>query len=129
MYEGGTTNASQTIFESSDPEDLMLHFPQGRTYQFRHGLGTTPTAVNIYVSFCEQLTKCGSADSKTNPNNVSLAAGNEALIEVWNEDMIQIRNDTCENNFYVRVVAIADPDAERSDGGASGAGGVDGVND
>ena len=123
VYKGGRTNAAKTVYESTPADATMLHFPQGRTYQFYHGLGKIPLYVPVYVSFCERLTDCGKTDDKTNPNSLALAAGNLALIEVWNDEMIQIRNDTCENNFYMRVVIMAD----QSDDGAGGAGGDNGA--
>ena len=97
-------------------DEPYLHFPQGRIYQFYHGLKTAPHTVDIFVSFREQLTPGGDTTSKTNPNNVAPSAGNQAVIEVWNDEMIQIRNDTCENNFYVRLVAVADPTFDGSGG-------------
>lgn len=128
VYEGGSTNPSRTIFQSSDFQAPMLHFPQGRIYRFHHGLGAAPVTVNIFVSFCEQLGTCEDSDSKISPDNVALSAGNQSLIEKVDEEMIEIRNDTCENNFYVRVVAIADPDAvaANGEGGGGGQGGGDG---
>ncbi len=118
-YDGGQTNKSRTLYQSSLAGEAYLHFPQGRVYQFHHGLGRAPADVNIFVSFKEQLEKGADPNDKTEPNNVGLAAGNQAVIEVWDEEMIQIRNDTCENNFYVRVVALANPD-EPVSGGAGG---------
>ncbi len=119
LYEGGTTNESRTIFQSSRLGEPYLHFPQGRVYQFHHGLGRPPASIDIFVSFREQLVADGDTDDKTRPNNVAPSAGNQAVIEVWDDEMIQIRNDTCENNFYVRVVALADPDEDIT-GGAGG---------
>ncbi|HXS16711.1 MAG TPA: hypothetical protein VN764_05965 [Polyangiaceae bacterium] len=132
VYEGGTTNASRTIYQSSAVEAPLLHFPQGRVYEFHHGLGAAPVTVDIFVSFCEQLQSCDKTSDKKNPNNVALSAGNQSLIEAWDDEVVVIRNDTCENNFYVRVVALADPDAVEAAGGQGGAsadgqGGADGL--
>lgn len=103
----------------------MLHFPQGRTYTFYHGLGKIPLAAPVYVSFCEQLIPGGNDDCISKSNNVAQASGNLALYEEWDEEKITIRNDTCENNFYMRVVIFADEDATTSnEGGATGEGGT-----
>ncbi len=120
VYEGGTTNPSRTIYQSSAVEAPLLHFPQGRVYEFHHGLGAAPVTVDIFVSFCEQLGTCENSASKVAPDNVSLSAGNQSLIEAWDDEIILIRNDTCENNFYLRVVAIADPDEVEAAGGQGG---------
>lgn len=100
----------------------MLHFPQGRTYDLVHGLGYTPTDVNIFLSFRERLTESGDKDDKTEPNNVAQSAGNQAVIELWNDEVIRVRNDTCAE-FYLRAVVVGDPDlaAQSALGGAAGA--------
>jgi hypothetical protein len=126
VYDGGDTNASRTIFQSSAVEAPLLHFPQGRVYEFHHGLGATPVTVDIFVSFCEQLQSCSKTSDKEKPNNVALSAGNQSLIEAWDDEIIRIRNDTCENNFYVRVVALADPDQVEAAGGQGGDDGLGG---
>lgn len=111
LYEDGHTNASRTMYQSGLPDEEMLHFPRGRIYQFVHGLGTTPASVDVFVSFREQLTDGGDSTDKTAPNNVAPSAGNQAVIEAWDDEVIQVRNDTCEDQFYLRVVAWSDPDA------------------
>jgi len=100
----------------------MLHFPQGRTYDLMHGLGTVPVSVDVFLSFRDRLTSTGSKDDKTQPNNVAESAGNQAVIEVWDEERIRVRNDTCAE-FYLRAVVIADPDlaSMASIGGGAGA--------
>ena len=95
----------------------MLHFPQGRIYRIEHGLGTSPVTVDIFLSFCEQPLSEGCGTDSTQPSNVAPTAGNQALIEVWDEEVLEIRNDTCAE-FYLRVVALADPDASRAAAGA-----------
>lgn len=118
-YDGGVTNQSRSMYQSSEIGSPYLHFPQGRTYQFYHGLGRAPATVNVFTSFCEELE--GEDDNcKSNTRNVAPSAGNLSVIEVWDEEMIQIRNDTCESQLYVRLVAVADPDQEIA-GGAGGA--------
>lgn len=74
--------------------------------------------VEIFVSFCERLEDNEQCPKKRS-RNVALTSGNMSVIEVWNDEMIQIRNDTCENQLYIRAIAEADPD-EAIVGGASG---------
>lgn len=122
VYKGGKTNAARTIYESTPADEPMLHFPQGRTYTFYHGLGKVPYEAPIYVSFCEQPFNDASDKCLSKSNNVAPSAGNLGLFEAWDAEKITIRNDTCENNFYVRIVILADP----SDDGAGGGGGAGG---
>jgi hypothetical protein len=123
-YTGGLLNKSHTIYESSAADSEMLYFPEGRTYDLVHGLSSTPVSVDLYVSFREKLDSSDKPDSKSRPNNLSPSAGNQAVIEVWNDRIIRVRNDTCAE-FYLRVVAISDPDLAPGGGGdVGGAGGA-----
>jgi len=122
-YTAGKSNASKTIFETGEVDEEMLHFPQGRRYKIAHHLGRAPEIVNIYLSFRKELAPLsdpnGDPTDKNQPNNVAPTAGNQAVIEAWDDEFVQIRNDTCAN-FYVRLVAFAAPD----DMGAAGAAGA-----
>lgn len=92
-YDGGTT--ANGVYESSAIDGQYLHFPGGRRYALRHGLGTKPQLVDVYVAFEEYPLK---------QNNISPAAGNQAVIEVVDTEIVQLRNDTCDD-LYLRVVA------------------------
>lgn len=124
-YTDGHTNVSRTVYQTSLPSEEMLHFPQGREYDLVHGLGSVPVSVDLYLSFRETLTSSGDKDDDTEPNNVAPTAGNQAVIEVWTDKFIRVRNDTCAE-FYLRAVITADPDEVPTDGdgGAGGAGGA-----
>jgi hypothetical protein len=63
--------------------------------RFEHGLGTTPEIVNTYVSFERQ------------GSDVTENAGNQGRIKCVDSQEIVIKNDTCEESFYIRVVAYA----------------------
>lgn len=121
-YTDGYTNESRTIYETGAVDAEMLHFPQGRTYELVHGFGYPPKDVNIFLSFRERLTATGDKEDKTEPNNVAQSAGNQAVVELWNDEVIRVRNDTCAE-FYMRAVVIGDPDeaAKTALGGAAGA--------
>jgi hypothetical protein len=109
-FEGGTTSAG--VYQTSAWEGPYLHFPGGRRYQLVHGLGTTPPLVASYVSIAKQPFK---------DNNASENAGNQGVIELVNDEIIQIRNDTCAE-FYLRVVAYAPGAAPPDAGGISDSG-------
>jgi hypothetical protein len=125
-FTSGITNESRTVYQTGAPDDEMLHFPQGRTYNLVHGLGTVPVGIELFVSFREQLERSGDTEDKTEPNNVSPSAGNQTVIQVWDDEFIQVRNDTCAE-LYLRAVIIADPDEVVSGnlGGAAGAPGTE----
>jgi hypothetical protein len=121
-FTSGKVNESRTVYQTGGPGDEMLHFPEGRTYKLVHNLGVTPVSVDLYLSFRERLTSKGGKNDDTQPNNVSPTAGNQAVIEDWNDEFIQVRNDTCAE-FYLRAVVTADPDeAALLDGLGGGAG-------
>jgi hypothetical protein len=116
VYDGGSRDEALTYYESDSWDGRYLRFPPQRTYDFVHGLGRPPTAVMSYVGFSE--TPLG-----TNGNgNVSIAAGNEVIIEWVDDSIIRVRNDTCET-FYLRVVALGPNDAATDiDSNAAGGG-------
>jgi hypothetical protein len=117
-YAGGTHDDALTYYESDSWDGPYLKFPPQRTYDLLHGLGRAPTAVMAYVGFSQ--TPLGTSAN----GNISLAAGNEVIIEWVDDSIIRVRNDTCET-FYLRVVALAPNDVpasspEAGDGGAGG---------
>jgi hypothetical protein len=111
VYEGGSTNASLSYYESDSWDGPYLNFPPQRTYDFHHGLGRRPVAVLSYVGFSESPLGNGNG-------NISEAAGNEVIIEWVDEQVVRVRNDTCET-FYLRLVALAVDDADTASGGAA----------
>jgi hypothetical protein len=119
-YEGGRVLPSGTSYETGAPDELLLPFPAGQTYDLVHGLGVVPTSVQGYVSFAPQLTEDGDPLDHNQPNNVAETAGNQLVIERWDDEIVRVRNDTCAP-FYLRVVLVADPSASVT--GQAGAGG------
>jgi hypothetical protein len=120
VFTDGVVNESRTIYQSTSVDGELLHFPEGRTYDFVHGLGSRPIGFDVYLSFRERLDPDGDPSDETEPNNLSLAAGNQAVIEEWNDEIIRVRNDTCAE-VYIRFVAYADPDAASEFIGTAGA--------
>lgn len=91
-------------YETSAPDEGMLAFRGGRAYEIEHRLGKMPRAALPYLSFV--------AHPKLDPDgpsmdNVALAAGNQALIQGWDERVVIVRNDTCAD-YFLRVVVLAD---------------------
>jgi hypothetical protein len=106
-YNHGKT--SEGYYESSGWNDEWVYFPQGRTYQFVHDLGTEKYVVTLYLAFHPRPleNKAGSSES----------SGNMGTIEIVTPEYFQVRNDTCAE-MYIRAVAITNDYAH---GGASGA--------
>lgn len=118
-YEGGRVLPSGTVYETGAIDEPLLPFDGGKTYDLVHGLGVTPTAVHGYVSFAPELTEDGDPLDLDQPNNIAETAGNQLVIERWDDEIVRVRNDTC-GEFYLRVVLVADVDA--SSIGQAGAG-------
>jgi hypothetical protein len=117
-FEGGQV-LGEDFYETSAPGERMLDFPSGKIYDIAHQLGRTPALVEVYVSFKEQLVPGDDPYDPYAPNNVSLAAGNQAVIEAWDDEIIRVRNDTCAD-YYLRVVAVsAGPGGQGGQGGAA----------
>lgn len=120
-YEDGEVSADGRLYETTPIDAELLHFPPGRIYDLVHGLGETPVSVQGYVSLSRRLTPDGDPYDPEHPNNVTETAGNQLVIERWDDEIIRVRNDTCAE-WYVRVVAIGSGDvAPVNTGGAGGA--------
>lgn len=91
----GTTDPSSLMYWSAPWEGPRDPFPAKTMMRFRHDLGTTPEVVVTYVSFAP------------NDYDVSENAGNQGRIRCVDDTDIWIKNDTCEEGFYVRVAAWA----------------------
>ncbi len=124
LFTDGVTSPDHTLYETTLPGKDMLHFPSGRVYQLAHGLGTDRIQISPYVSFVKKLVPGGDGSDVFAPNHISVAAGNEAVIEGWDDKYIRIRNDTCAE-FYLLVVAQTSA-AYAAGGGAAGAAGTSG---
>ncbi len=119
-YRDGLVSATGASYQTTAPGEAFLPFPSGQTYDLYHGLGEPPSSIHGYVSFVPRLEADGDPFDHDRPNNVAETAGNQMVIERWDEELIRIRNDTCAD-LYVRVIAYADPPASMGLG-AAGAG-------
>lgn len=93
--KNASTDTTAGVFTSCPWEGPRDPFPAKVTLRFEHGLGATPETVSSYVSFA-------SKDSDFTEN-----AGNQGRIRCVDDTEIWIKNDTCEESFFVRVVAQA----------------------
>jgi hypothetical protein len=104
--DGGRTDPDALIYQSAAWDEELTAFPPNTPLAFLHGLGHTPELVQTYVSF---------SHDGTQGSNVSENAGSQGLIKCVDADVIVVMNDTCEANFYIRVVASASPSAPADD--------------
>jgi len=88
------------------------YFPAARTITFEHGLGSVPTTPDIMLAFSDH-------------GSLAPGDGNENIVECMDDDVIQIKNNTC-SEFYIWVAVQgsgiqAPPCAIDADGGLGGA--------
>ncbi len=110
-YFDGITDSSGSVYQSTLWNAPFLEFRPQKKYVFHHGLRGIPNVIQVYVGFT--------------PNplanaNVAEAAGNIAIVERVDENVVKVRNDTCQR-FYMRLTA-SDPWPLSGLGGAGGAG-------
>jgi hypothetical protein len=99
----GYTNLEAFTYESAPWDRDFQPFPPNTDVHFEHGLGVQPFLVKTYLSFKSEGTNgAGGGDATEN-------AGNQARIQCVDAERIVIENDTCEEDFFIRVVAIALP--------------------
>ena len=105
--ETGMSDASTFTYESA-PDDVLDAFPAKTVLTFKHELGFTPLIVEPYLAFSKDGTNGSGGGS------IALSAGNQDLIDCVDAHVIEIKNDTCEGSFFIRVTASdaapADPD-------------------
>jgi hypothetical protein len=100
-YVGGTV--ADGVYESSGWHGPLLWLPGGKRYDVVHGLGFEPREVLLYLSF----SSTGSGQAATG-DTMTLASGNAGVLQMVNDRVIRVKNDTCAE-FWLRVVASGDP--------------------
>jgi hypothetical protein len=96
--ETGTTDLASGVYESAPWGGSLDPFPPDTALHFVHGLGRAPTLVQTYLAFSHEGTSKG---------DVTENAGNQGRIQCVDAHEIVVTNDTCEEDFYIRVVAIS----------------------
>lgn len=125
-YDAGNTNAAGTLYETNAWDESFVDFPAGRRLALRHGLAGVPDVIRSYVAFKADPFP----EDETKPGFVAESAGNQVLIERVDDQVIRVRNDTCEH-FYLRLVASTDSAAamDGAGGGDTNVGGAGGAPD
>lgn len=134
-YRGGRTSLDGLYYETGAWDEPFLHFPAGRVYELRHDLLAQPSDLQAFVTFAEcplsssmpsagRAPRCAPVDEDSGGSGFTESAGNQAIFELREDDVLSVRNDTCAE-FYLRVVAraverdgfaSADASAERDSG-------------
>ena len=107
-FRGGTTSADRTYYETSRYDGPFLHFPAGRRYDLPHGLSEPPAEFHVYLSFTAEPLPDGQPGA-----GVAESAGNQAVVERIDDEILQVRNDTCAE-FFMRLVARTGSPQERT---------------
>jgi hypothetical protein len=97
-YTGGTM--ANGVYMTSSWTGPFLYWPGGQHYKLDHGLGTTPSWIQAYLSF-EESGVDGGVDAG---GSLAPAAGNDAEIVGVDDTAIYVANDTC-SAFWLLVVA------------------------
>lgn len=116
VFLGGNTSADGSAYESGTLDEPFIHFPAGRTYDLVHGLSAAPGQFHAYLAFSEcpmshalesagGSPRCAPVDENSGGPGLAESAGNQAIFEVRDDEILRVRNDTCAD-FYLRVVAL-----------------------
>ncbi len=97
-YTGGRVNAERTVYETNDWNADYVKFPAGRQILIEHGLEGTPQ-VFTWLAFDNPPLAVG------REGNTAESAGNQVIIQRVDSEVVQVRNDTCQD-FYLRLVAM-----------------------
>ena len=97
--ETGTSDATLKTYVSAPIDGPLDRFPGKTKLRFKHDLGFTPLGVKAYLAFAPE-----GANGRQG-GSLAESAGNQALYECWDSHTIVVRNDTCEEDFHIRVIA------------------------
>lgn len=99
VYRDGLTSSDGSFYQTAPLDGTYLFFPPGRVYNLEHGLGEVPAEYHVWLAFVPDPLANGERGAGT-----SESAGNQAVVELVDDEILQVRNDTCAE-FFVRVVA------------------------
>jgi hypothetical protein len=99
VIDSGAVDESGTSYASAPWNGELHAFHAKSNYRFTHELGFTPLIVKVYLSYDKHGTNNMEAGS------VAESAGNQDLIQCVDSHVIDIRNDTCEDDFFITVRA------------------------
>ena len=97
----GSTDLETLTYESAPWHGPLDRFPPATKMRFVHDLGFAPKELDTFLSFTKEGTNGGEG------GDVTENAGNQGRILCVDAHEIVIENDTCEEDFYIRVFAHA----------------------
>jgi hypothetical protein len=97
----GSTDLETLTYESAPWDTALQEFPPGTMMRFVHDLGFRPKYVWTWISFTSTGTNGGDS------GDVTENTGNQGRILCVDAHEIIIENDTCEDDFFIRVGAMA----------------------
>ena len=97
-----TTNGTEQIYETTPYDGEWLDFQSYRRFRLIHKLETTNYSIDARIAFSSNpVPKDSDASS-----DVAFASGDVVVVEQINADSLQVRNDTCSQQYlYVRLTA------------------------
>jgi hypothetical protein len=98
VYESAPWGGKTGPWEGTKPRALDA-FPPGTELHFIHHLGVVPYSIDTYLAFSSTGTNGAQG------GDVTENAGNQGRVQCVDAERIIIMNDTCEEDFYIRVVA------------------------
>jgi hypothetical protein len=116
-FAGGRQNLDRTFYETNDWNEPYVKFSAGRRLAIQHGLGTEPE-IFTWLAFDEEPFE---RDREDEDGSTAESAGNMVIIQRVTDQIVQVRNDTCQD-FWLRLVAIS-PGEFGTEPGQGGAGG------
>lgn len=94
--EGTSFSSPFPAYESASTSGPLHEFPAKTRLIFLHHLDVTPEFPDVQLSF-----------SKDVIGGFVPGAGNESTIDCVDDEVVVVRNDSCESALFVRVTAIA----------------------
>jgi hypothetical protein len=103
------TDGTARIYETSPYDGEWLDFQSNRRFLINHNLGTIDYSIDARIAFSSNpVPKDSDASS-----DVAIASGDVIVVEKMTPDSLQVRNDTCSQQYlYIRLTAqFGDGDA------------------
>jgi hypothetical protein len=100
-FQGGDLDASGTFFETAPIDGPYTEFWPNSVLEIPHRLQAAPAEVDAYVAFEED------------PINFTNSAGDLAVFDCVDDEMLRVRNATCQK-LFVRVTAEVKDFGERA---------------
>lgn len=99
VIDTGLTDTEKGTFQSAKTDGPLDAFPAKTKLRFKHELGFIPLNFKAWLSF-----DAGGTHGKDG-GSIAESAGNQALFDCVDAHIIEVKNDTCEDGFFIRITA------------------------